>query len=214
MTRAYHETYLSKAQSVLGDAFDYAVNTYGIPGNDFAKLFAASSVSRRMEKGEPSLIAGRSGVEVAVLVLLETTGHAPDAEPTGSVSRSGEYWVGWAVAYYQWHSDRSYQEIFSVLSFDDFLSMYPMLHEADVSKFTHIVDERTRVRLKDTNLKRLRTSYGCSQSELAKRSGVSLRSIQMYEQRRKDINRASADTLYQLSKVLGCAIEDLMERGQ
>ena len=35
MTRAYQEIYLNKAQSVLGDAFDYAINTCGIAGNDF-----------------------------------------------------------------------------------------------------------------------------------------------------------------------------------
>lgn len=42
MIHAYQEIYLSKAQSVLGDAFDYAVNTYKITGNDFVKLFIAS----------------------------------------------------------------------------------------------------------------------------------------------------------------------------
>ena len=64
----------------------------------------------------------------------------------------------------------------------------------------------------DTSLKRIRTAYGCTQSELAKRSGVSLRSIQMYEQRNKDINKASAETLLRLSRVLGCTMEDLMEK--
>ena len=61
-------------------------------------------------------------------------------------------------------------------------------------------------------MKRIRTAYGCTQAELAKRSGVSLRSIQMYEQRNKDINKASAETLLRLSKVLGCTMEDLMEK--
>ena len=37
--RAYPETYLSKAQAVLGDAFDYAINTCGISGEDFVRLF-------------------------------------------------------------------------------------------------------------------------------------------------------------------------------
>ena len=41
---------------------------------------------------------------------------------------------------------------------------------------------------------------------------VSLRSIQMYEQRNKDINKASVDTVYRLAKVLGCAMEDLIEK--
>ena len=54
-------------------------------------------------------------------------------------------------------------------------------------------------------------TYGFTQKELADNSGVSLRSIQMYEQRHKNINKASAETLYRLSKILGCTIEDLME---
>ena len=64
----------------------------------------------------------------------------------------------------------------------------------------------------ETNLKRIRTAYGLTQAELAKRSGVSLRSIQMYEQRNKDINKASVLTVHSLAKVLGCTIEDLIER--
>lgn len=65
MTRAYQEIYLNKAQSVLGDAFDYAINTCGIAGNDFIKLFSASTVSGRMENGEPAALAGMSGIEIA-----------------------------------------------------------------------------------------------------------------------------------------------------
>jgi len=47
---------------------------------------------------------------------------------------------------------------------------------------------------------------------LAERSGVSIRSIQMYEQRNKNINKASADTMYRLAKALGCTMEDLIEK--
>ena len=52
---------------------------------------------------------------------------------------------------------------------------------------------------------------GLSQSELARASQVGLRSIQMYEQRQKDINKAQAQTLLRLSRVLYCSMEDLME---
>ena len=90
--------------------------------------------------------------------------------------------------------------------------MYYTLHEADISKFADIADERIRDHFKETNLKRIRSSYGCTQAELAERSGVSLRSIQMYEQRNKDINKASAESLYRISKVLGCTVEDLLEK--
>ena len=211
-TRAYQETYLSKAQSALGDAFDYAINTCHIPGPDFIKLFAASSVSRRMENGEPAYLAGKSGIEIAVDVLLETTGRQPEADPQEHFGRSREYWIGWAVCYYQWFSARSYSDIFTVLSYEDLANMYYTFHEADISRFADIADEKMREHFRETNLKRIRTSYGCTQAELAKRSGVTLRSIQMYEQRNKDINKASADVLYRISKVLGCSMETLIEK--
>ena len=50
-----------------------------------------------------------------------------------------------------------------------------------------------------------------SQSALSKLSSVSLRMIQQYEQKKKDINKASANSLYSLAMVLNCDIEDLME---
>lgn len=212
MTRAYHEMYLSKAQTVLGDAFDYAINTCGISGTDFVKIFAASSVSRRMENGEPALLNGKSGIEIACDVMLETTGKSFDSEMQERFDRSREYWIGWAVAYYQWYSGRSYSEIFKAITFEDLESMYYTLHEADVSKFADIADERVREYFKETNLKRIRTAYGCTQAALAEQSGITLRSIQMYEQRRKDINKANAETLYRMAKALGCTIEDLIEK--
>lgn len=211
-TRAYQETYLSKAQAALGDAFDYAINTCNIPGSDFIKFFIASSVSKRIENGEPAYLAGKSGIEIVRDVMLESTGKQPETEAQERFGRSREYWIGWAVCYYQWFSARSYSDIFRVLSYEDLANMYYTLHEADITKFVDIADDRIRGHYKDTNLKRIRSSYGCTQAELAKRSGVSLRSIQMYEQRNKDINKASADALYRISRVLGCSIESLLEK--
>ena len=209
---AYQEMYLSKAQVSLGDAFDYAINTCKIPGEDFIKFFTASSVSKRMENGEPAFLAGKSGIEIAVDVVLEATGKQLDCEPQEHMGRSREYWIGWAVCYYQWYSARSFSDIFKVLSFEDLQNMYYTLHEADITKFADIVDDKMRDHFKETNLKRIRTIYGCTQAELSERSGVSLRSIQMYEQRNKDINKASVEALYRISKVLGCTIEDLLEK--
>lgn len=212
MIRAYDEMYLSRAQNVLGDAFDYAVNSCNIPGSDFTKMFIVSTVSNRMENGEPAYLAGKSGIEIVIEVVLETKGKELQVEPNESFGRSKEYWIGWAVAYYQWYSGRKYSDIFKVVSFDDLERMYYTLHEADISKTVEILDKQMREFFSDTNLKRIRMAYGCTQTELAKRSGVSLRSIQMYEQRNKDINKAGADTVYRLAKVLGCTVEDLIEK--
>lgn len=62
------------------------------------------------------------------------------------------------------------------------------------------------------NLKDKRQAAGLSQSELGKAAGVNVRLIQDYEQGHKPINRAAAETICRLSKVLGCSMEDLIEK--
>ncbi|MDD4295630.1 MAG: helix-turn-helix transcriptional regulator [Ruminiclostridium sp.] len=52
---------------------------------------------------------------------------------------------------------------------------------------------------------------GYSQRALAEKVGVNLRTLQQYEIRAKDINKAARATLLSLAKVLGCRVEDLLE---
>lgn len=210
--RAYQETYLNRAQAVLGDAFHYAVNVCGIPGSDFVKLFVGSSISSRFENGEPEYLAGKSGIEIAVEIIEETTDRQIHAEAQATMERSEEYWIGWAVAYYQWYSDRKYSHIFRAVQFEELQELYEAYHQTDISRFVTFMNQRMKEAFPETNLERIRKFYGCSQEELAQHSGVSLRSIQMYEQRNKDINKASVETIHRIAKVLGCTIEDLMEK--
>lgn len=62
-----------------------------------------------------------------------------------------------------------------------------------------------------TCLQIIRKTTKLTQQELSERAGVSLRSIQLYEQREKNINRAQARTVDKLAKTLGCRMEDLLE---
>ncbi len=50
-----------------------------------------------------------------------------------------------------------------------------------------------------------------TQKKLAEASGVALRMIQLYEQRKQDINKSQAIALTRLAHVLGCKAEDLLE---
>lgn len=52
------------------------------------------------------------------------------------------------------------------------------------------------------NLQRWRKERGLSQSELAAKSGVSVRLIQHYEQGSKDINKAQVVTVLNLAEAL------------
>jgi len=64
-------------------------------------------------------------------------------------------------------------------------------------------------------LKQKRTEAGLSQSQLAVRSGVSIRMVQAYEAEavtaHKDINKAEALSVYKLSRALDCEVPDLLE---
>jgi transcriptional regulator with XRE-family HTH domain len=62
-----------------------------------------------------------------------------------------------------------------------------------------------------TRLRTIRKAAGLTQKAVAERAGVTLRMIQLYEQRNKNINKASAISLAKIALALGCAVEDLLE---
>lgn len=200
---------LGSRQTLLGEAFDYAINICHIPGQEFMEIFTASTLCRRLENGE---IIGQSGIELVLNVLREITEKEwPKTTETRS-ENSSAYWMGWVLGAYQQRSGRTFQEIFQAIPYKDLESMYFMLHEADISKFIDIAEKRIKNHFPETRLKYQRLFSKYTQQELAHASGVSLRSIQMYEQRHKNINKASAETLYRLARSLHCHMEDLLEK--
>lgn len=70
---------------------------------------------------------------------------------------------------------------------------------------------RERQGLESTKLQRLRVEKGLSQSELAEKSGVTLRSIQCYEQGYRPIENARIESLFDLCVVLNCKLEDIID---
>lgn len=63
-----------------------------------------------------------------------------------------------------------------------------------------------------TNLKQIRTSAGITQVALSESSGVSLRTLQDYEQGSKPLNKAAAITVYRIAQALSCTVEDLLDK--
>lgn len=63
-----------------------------------------------------------------------------------------------------------------------------------------------------TKLQTIRNSRGLSQSQLAKTSGVSIRMIQYWEQKAKNINMAAASSVLKLADALECEVRDLLEQ--
>ena len=214
MTRAYEETYLDDAMNNLGDMFDYAVNDCGYDAEEFFNHFIVSGVASAFEKGNPKYVAGLSGPELASAVIFRTYKTWPDILPSEDMDKSAEYWAGWILAYYQWITSRSFDYLRrNGLSIERVLSMYPTLHEADITKFVAIADKIIEKSSASSvsNLQRVRKASGMTQSKLAEVSGAALRMIQLYEQRRQDISKAQAATLLRIANVLGCEVVDLLD---
>lgn len=64
---------------------------------------------------------------------------------------------------------------------------------------------------KETSLAVRRRLLGYTQSMLAQKSGVSLRTIQQYESHARDISKASGQTLMMLARALECSVEDIVD---
>ncbi len=209
---AYDEMYLPLAQRVMGDMYDFAVNTVGMTLPAFHEMFIMSGMSRQIEIGNPTYVAGKNGCEVAREVIQTCSDIPVDTEDVMYVDKSREYWIGWALAYYQWISGRSFNAIDECVGIDKLYGMYDTLHEADISLFVEIMDEKFKNDRKESMLKRLRVYAGLSQRTLSENSGVPIRQIQLFEQGQRDINKTQGTTLYQLSTALGCSMEMLLQR--
>ncbi len=121
------------------------------------------------------------------------------------------YWCGWILAYYQWYTGRTFKNIRSYITMQKVAELYLMLHEAAEEKFVDTVNHIIQKSNTSTRLQSQHKISGYSQRELAEKSGVSLGSIQQYEQRVKDVNKASISNLLALAKTLGCQVEDIVE---
>ncbi len=201
MIRAYNEIYVDDAMYTLAEVFDYAVD--GKQVDMLAQDFVMSGVAAQFERGNPHYINMPSNA-----LYYEIKKQRPS--PRGcNFEKTPQYWCGFVLAYYQWYTGLRFEEIFRRLPASEILKMYHPLHEASLRKFVDVAN--AIVMRADTNLARIRKSANLSQRKLAEYSEVSLRSIQLYEQRRLDINAAAANKLLRIARVLGCYVEDLLE---
>ena len=212
MICAYDKVYLERARTNLGRMLDYAVHDLKYDIEYFYELFVSSGVAERFETGDFTVLVGMSGGELAYEVLRLSKEQKQTVTPTYAAERSREYWAGWSLAYYQWETALSFEEIKSCISMDEIVALYSPYHEMDIRQFVDKMNELYKNSNPETKLKRIRQRTGLSQSELASLSGVPLRTIQQYEQRQKNINKAQVEYLVTLSKTLCCEIEELIEK--
>lgn len=200
---AYDKIYLEDAMHNLGVMADCGANTLCIPRGEFWARFLASSIAERFSKGAVDIIAGHSGVELALMVVRETGRPLQGCSPTVSIS-SPEYWAGMSLARYQWKSSMTFKEMSRCgLGLEETVKMFNPLHEADWTVFSGIADEIVGECYNPNSwLKNLRRMNGLTQKELSAISGVPIRLIRAYEQGTVSTAKAEHQTILQLRQAL------------
>lgn len=211
MIHAYDKSYLAAVQCNIGRMLDFAVYDLKYNLADFFNLFIASGVASKIETGNCNYLVGKSGVELAYETIYHTSKKLISTFPRFTQNRSPEYWCGWAIAYYQWLKGITFNEIVHFISISDFLKLYNPYHEMPIESLVEELDKICITNKTETNLKKYRILSGMSQSQLAKVSGIPIRTIQQYEQRQKNINHANFETILRISQALCCPNSALLE---
>lgn len=202
MIHAYSELYLNDAMTNVAELFNYVSDVESL--DELFFLFIKKGYAYEFGRGNVYFL----NMPPHVLYSMITDQKAPQA-PMVELGRSPQYWCGFVLAYYQWYTGLSFKKIQDKLPPSKILALYHPLHEASLEKFVEVAN--SIVLQKETYLEEYRKYAKLSQKELASRNGVPLKMIQLYEQRKVNINDAPAHHLLRFSRVFSCTIEDLIE---
>ncbi len=202
MIHPYDQMYLPLEMKKTGELFQRAVVAEHINIDEFIEMFISSGMARAFEIANPIYVTGKSVNELMKIIL----GREPlqVEHPFGATPA---YWVGWVLAYAQWNLNRTYKEITDEFPCSRLELYYFPYHEMNVTRSLELIKNEIGY---ENPLKKHREKLGYTQAQLAQYSGVSIRSIRSYEQGTVELSKASGETLYNLSKVLDCTMEDLI----
>lgn len=127
----YDEIYLDNVKNTFGEMLNCVIIHFDEDADKFMEKFINSGIALQFENGNPKYIAGKSGFEIAQEVLE----NSDDLKNLSLPIVQEEYWAGWALAQFQWYSNKTFAEIQQKLPINKIIKMYFPLHEADITKF-------------------------------------------------------------------------------
>lgn len=208
MIHAYDENYVEGAMIRMGDMLEYACLDLGYDPDGFFKMFILSGIARRFQIGDVSVVAGKSGPELAQLILSDVD-HVNDfKEPLWREYRSDLYWCGWAIAYFQWYEKKTFEEIWNSISIRMMQKMYPTLHEADISKTVDTMKNMI-IQGRKSSVQTLRLTRGMTQQELAEAAHMSISQLQRIEYGERQVENLTLKTALALARALGVEVSEL-----
>ena len=212
MTDGYDKEYMEAGAVCLAEALDYAAGSCQMDLSLFLDMFIASGYAKRFEDDDPAVTLGMSGTELVCRTIEKSGLDLMFPEPVNALGETSlEYWLGYFLAYMEFYSGQSFKNILAAVSLDELAAEIPGLLRKQAEEREALLTGLLEKTERKVRLKEIRKECGFSQRELAERSGINLRTLQQYEVRAKDLNKAAASTLRALAGALGCEITDIME---
>ena len=213
MMSVYGNKELEEERAVcMAEAFDYVANSCGIDIGVFMDMFITSGYAARFEENDAAVVLGLSGAELVCRVIEESGLYFDFPSASGQYKAAPmEYWTGYFFEYLRYYSGKTFRNILENISMEEFSEYVLRLIQSNETEREAVLTGLLSFVEEPVRLQEIRKECGYSQRELSVRSGVNLRTLQQYEVRAKDINKAAASTLLALSDVCGCTMKDLME---
>lgn len=214
---AYPQNRLQPMQNLLSEILDAAVYELHLDATEFYDTFAVSELAKRIEKGDLRLLDelkdkfGGSYKKLAGTIMPGKDRQVGQVPLRYAGGKSPEYWAGSMLAFYQWQTCIPFEEINKYLSIEYVKGMHGDYHERSPQEFSAVISTLFKGAKRDTNLASIRRAAGLSQKQLAEAADIPVRTIQQYEQRQKNINKAQAEYIFRMARVLGCKMDDLLE---
>ena len=194
----------------MGEALSFAEFYGHLDLDAFMTIFIRSGVANEIETGNPSYTFGLSGTELVYKIYERSGIKFKKRIPMDENQRLDTYWAGYILAYYQYKTGLTYKYIHEQISIHRIRELYYPLHEASEEKAVSVISKLIKKKYV-TRLQQRRKLLNISQRRLAIMARVNVRTLQEYEVGTKNINKASALTVYNLSKALNCNVKDLLE---
>lgn len=202
MVYAYEEKHLTTIAEIVGDIFRKATCIEDFEIDRFAQEFAKSEVAHAIEYGDLDyLISEEIEDDIASLICSE-----PNKEYCEDIN-SREYWVGYILVFIQRAVRRNFKEIFALYLCSRLLKDYDTYGDMDPIEMVKKIKQYISM---GNKLKQFREKKKMTQQELSNTSNVTVKNIKAYEDGTVDISKAQGDTLFRLSRALGCTIEELL----
>ena len=196
------------AIELVAEMFEYAKCYYKLDCSKFFNLFNSSRISDKIYKLDMVYVYGKSSIEL-VAEICETQGEKICKGNDKTLINLSYYWLGIIVASYCFGKSISFKEFAERININDLLKLYGVMHEAPQMRMIDEID--SILRTQESSLARIRRTRNISQKELSIMSNVSLRSIQMYEQKQKSISKASFETVRNLANSLSVNTDELYD---